>query len=53
MSHTARPPASPHTVRLRPDGRAADSDHHPDTTNTDYELSASVSARAAGRPLRR
>ena len=50
MSHTARPSAPPRTVRLRPDGRAADSGHHhPDTTNTDYELSASVSAPPAVR----
>ena len=50
MSHTARPPAPPRTVRLRPDGRAADSGHHhPDTTNTDYELSASVTAPPAVR----
>ncbi len=47
MSHPARPPAQPRTVRLKPDGRAADSGpHHPDTTNTDYELHASVAAPA-------
>jgi serine/threonine-protein kinase len=47
MSHPARPPAQPRTVRLKPDGRAADSGHHhPDTANTDYELHASVAAPA-------
>ncbi|HET6575842.1 MAG TPA: serine/threonine-protein kinase, partial [Fimbriiglobus sp.] len=47
MSHPARPPAQPRTVRLRPDGRAADSGHHhPDTTNADFELHASVAAPA-------
>jgi tRNA A-37 threonylcarbamoyl transferase component Bud32 len=47
MSHPARPPAHPRTVRLERDGRAGDSGHHhPDTSNTDYELAASVAAPA-------